>query len=262
MPTRLFQIDAFATQLFRGNPAAVVPLDAFPADEVMQAIAQENALSETAFFVREGEAFALRWFTPVREVDLCGHATLATAHALWSHLGETRPTLRFETRWAGPLTVTRLADGRLSMSLPAYTPEPFPGSEWLDGKVGAHVLEAAKGRDLICRLESEAAVRAYVPDAALLSRIDAEGLLITAPGTRHDYVARCFFPKLGILEDPVTGSAHAALAPFWRNALGKTQLRALQCSARGGELEIEVGDERVTLVGQAVTYLEGHIAWP
>ena len=254
----LYQVDAFAQRVFEGNPAAVVPLEAWPEDALLQAIAAENNLSETAFFAPEGEIYQLRWFTPLAEVDLCGHATLATAHVLFEHRNHADEIVQFSSR-SGRLSVRREAGG-YCMDFPAVasTPMPTPG-DLIDGLCGRKPLEVLAGPDYLAVFESERAIRDLSIDPAALSRLDRRGVIATAPGDAADFVSRCFFPKLGVDEDPVTGSAHCQLAPYWSVRLGSRQLQARQLSRRGGSVECRVEGERVHLSGSAITYLSGQI---
>ena len=255
---RLFQVDAFARQRFEGNPAAVCPLDYWLDDHLLQAIAEENNLSETAFFVPEGDGFSLRWFTPLAEVELCGHATLASAHVLFEHSDYDKPLITFETR-SGQLCVERAHTG-LSMNFPAIKALPCTTPELLKQAIGLVAQEVLAGDDYIVVLDSEAALRQIQPDQGLLSQLDRRGVIVTAPGAQHDFVSRFFAPKLGIPEDPVTGSAHCALAPYWATKLGKLNLQAKQVSRRGGEIGCQVQGDRVILSGQAITYMVGEIS--
>jgi len=259
MKIRQYQVDAFATRAFEGNPAAVCPLERWLDDALLQAIAEENNLSETAFFVPTGKGYALRWFTPVREVDLCGHATLAAAHVLFDHLGYAGQAIRFETR-SGELSVERRG-GQLAMNFPACPPVPCGAPDILAQALGARPIEVLAADDYLAVFDSEASVRAVTPDLALLGRLDRRGVIITAPGTDVDFVSRFFAPNLGIPEDPVTGSAHCALAPYWAARLGKSTLTARQVSRRGGNLSCEMQGDRVLLAGQAVTFMEAEIAF-
>jgi len=259
MKIRQYQVDAFATRAFEGNPAAVRPLERWLDDALLQAIAEENNLSETAFFVPTPKGYALRWFTPVREVDLCGHATLAAAHVLFGHLGYAGQVIRFETR-SGELSVERQG-GRLAMNFPATPPAPCSAYDILAQALGERPIEVLAADDYLAVFDSEASVRAVTPDLALLGRLDLRGVIITAPGTEVDFVSRFFAPKFGIPEDPVTGSVHCALAPYWAGRLGKTSLTARQVSRRGGSLVCEINGDRVLLAGQAVTFMEAEIAF-
>lgn len=255
-----FQVDAFASRVFEGNPAAVCPLPHWLDDAVMQAIAAENNLSETAFFVPAGEGFGLRWFTPVAEVDLCGHATLASAHVLFDHLGFADRKIRFDTR-SGELTVQRLG-ARLEMDFPARPPTARALPEGLAEALGATPIEVLAAEDYVAVFGDEAALRALTPDMGRLAQLPLRGVCVTAPGDNHDFVSRFFAPALGVPEDPVTGSAHCELAPYWAGRLGRTTLRARQVSRRGGDVGCEVRGERVLLSGTAVTFMEGAIRLP
>lgn len=257
MKLQLFQVDAFASRVFEGNPAAVCPLHAWPDDALLQSIAEENNLSETAFFVPAGDAFELRWFTPVDEVDLCGHATLASAHVLYKHLGYAGPAVRFQTR-SGELTVSRAGDG-LSMDFPASPPHMVDARTTLADGLGSVPIVALAGFDYIAVYESEDEVVALAPDFARMRRLDLRGVVATAPGRTQDFVSRCFYPKLGIDEDPVTGSAHCQLAPYWADRLGKTCLSARQLSRRGGSIGCVVDGERVHLTGKAADYMTAEV---
>ena len=260
MKLKMFQVDAFAERVFEGNPAAVCPLDTWPDDALLQNIAAENNLSETAFFVPAGKAFELRWFTPLAEVALCGHATLASAHVLYEHLGYAEPELRFLTH-SGPLTVARNTQG-LRMDFPASVPQAIEAPAALLaglGKVPKKVLAAV---NYLAVYETEEDIRALAPDFAALLPLDRLGVLATAPGREFDFVSRCFFPGVGINEDPVTGSAHCELAPYWSARLGKNALRARQISKRGGTIACEVRGDRVLLSGNAVTFMTAEISIP
>ena len=251
----LYQIDAFAERAFTGNPAAVVPLQAWLPDGLLQAVAAENNLSETAFFAAEGDRFRIRWFTPRSEVDLCGHATLASAFVLFTELERARSSVVFESR-SGPLAVTREGD-RLCLDFPSRPPREVPVPEGLEAALGAPVRSAWLARDLVALLDSEATVRALRPDMTAIGRLDAFAVAVTAAGETADFVSRFFAPREGIPEDPVTGSVHCTLAPFWAGRLGRTGLRALQVSERGGELLCRLQGDRVLISGRAVKVLEG-----
>ncbi len=255
-----FIVDAFAAQPFSGNPAAVCPLPHWLPDALMQAIAAEHQLSETAFFVREGADYALRWFTPKAEVALCGHATLAAAHVLFSHLGAEDEQLRFHTR-SGVLVVQRLADG-LAMDFPASTPQPCDAPAALLQGLGIAPVEVLAAEDYLVVYRNEAELRSLSPDLSPLLQLPLRGVIATAPSEEFDFVSRFFGPKLGIDEDPVTGSAHCQLAPYWARRLGRPRLRAWQASARGGEVGCELLGERVRLQGKAVTFSAGEIQLP
>ncbi len=252
-----YQIDAFATRPFEGNPAAVVPLDKWIDDALMQSIANENNLSETAFFVPEGDGFALRWFTPVAEVNLCGHATLATAHALFEHMNYPHASIRFSTR-SGDLRVERRSE-RLAMDFPAQPTQPCDCSDALVKALGITPVAVEKRVDYLAVLESEAQVRALQPDLNELKKLDCRGIMVTAPGENKDFVSRFFAPAVGIAEDPVTGSAHCQLAPYWAKRLDKNNLTARQISKRGGDVDCELNGDRVTLLGSAVTVIKSEL---
>jgi PhzF family phenazine biosynthesis protein len=256
---RQYQVDAFATHAFEGNPAAVCPLESWLDDRVLQAIAEENNLSETAFFVPSDKGFKLRWFTPVNEVDLCGHATLATAHVIFEHLGYSKPAITFETR-SGELFVEKKR-GALEMNFPARPPTSRKISEILAQGLGQRPIEVLAADDYMAVFNCEATVRAITPNQALLEQLDLRGVIVTAPGTDVDFVSRFFAPKLGVPEDPVCGSAHCELAPYWANKLGKNPLTAKQVSKRGGNINCEVKADRVFLSGGAVTFMEAEIAF-
>lgn len=267
MELKLWQVDAFAEKPFEGNPAAIVPLTAWLADDVMQAIAAENNLSETAFFVPEAAGrYALRWFTPEVEVPLCGHATLASAHVVFAHLAPQLSRVEFSTK-SGVLTVERADAGFLSMALPAYRADPHPEAddfrEALDEALGLEPRDVLKANYALAEFATADDILEVDPDAVadVLEEFEEDGLIVTAPGgdTGFDFVSRFFAPGKGVSEDPVTGSAHAALVPFWAKRLGKAKLKARQVSARGGTLLCEEQGERVLLKGKVAPYLEGVI---
>ena len=254
----MFQIDAFTDAVFGGNPAAVCPLDSWLDDTTLQAIAYENNLSETAFFVPTYGAYDLRWFTPLAEVDLCGHATLASAFVVFHHLQPDADSVAFDTR-SGRLDVTRGDDG-LTMNFPALAAHPVETPADLSAGLGAAPVAVFADMDYLALFETEAQIRAIQPDLTALTRLDERrGVIATAPGESADFVSRFFSPRLGVPEDPVTGSAHCMLAPFWAERLGKTTLHAYQVSARGGAVRCMVTGDRVQLAGRAVQYLEGTI---
>jgi PhzF family phenazine biosynthesis protein len=262
MPLPFFQIDAFAERPFTGNPAAVVLLDREADAAWMQAVAAEMNLAETAFVAPGAAAFGLRWFTPVAEVDLCGHATLAAAHALYEtgRLPADAPA-RFDTA-SGRLTVRR-ADGGLAMDFPATPPAACEAPPALAEALGAWPRWTGRSRfDLVAVLDDETAVRTLAPDLAAVARLDGRGLIVTARadgGAGYDFVSRFFAPQVGVPEDPVTGSAHCALAPYWAGRLGRTALVGLQASARGGLVGVRLEGDRVVLTGRAVTVLRGEL---
>lgn len=254
-----YQVDAFTSRVFAGNPAGVCPLESWPEDTLMQDIAAENNLAETAFLVRAGEGFELRWFTPACEVALCGHATLAAAYVLFERADWPGDSVRFRTRWSGELAVKRRGD-LLELDFPARPPAPVvppPGLAEMLGAVPEQVLGSAE--DLLVVLASERDVLDLAPEIAALGRIDCRGVIVTAPGQTCDFVSRFFAPRVGVPEDPVTGSAHCVLVPYWSAALGKPELRARQVSRRGGELFCRDRGDRVAIAGRAALYLEGEI---
>ncbi|MBW7850491.1 MAG: PhzF family phenazine biosynthesis protein [Rhodospirillales bacterium] len=262
MDLPIYQVDAFTASVFGGNPAAVVPLEYWLPDKVMQAIAAENNLSETAFFVPEADGWHLRWFTPTVEVDLCGHATLATAFVLFERFGITAPGVAFHTR-SGRLEVLREGD-HLVLDFPARPASPGPVPEGIGEALGAapcEVLRAAGPGLLMAVFDNAADVRKLVPDMGRIAGLAPFAVMVTAPGDGGcDFVSRFFAPAQGVPEDPVTGSAHCTLVPYWSARLGRTRLHARQVSARGGELFCEDRGERVRIGGRAVLYLEGRVA--
>ena len=250
----MFQVDAFASRLFTGNPAAVVLLeDRWLPDETMLAIAGENNLAETAFLLPKTGKLHLRWFTPALEMDLCGHATLATAHVLHAHVGLSFDRIEFQTR-SGPLGVDRLPDGLLALDLPSRPAEQVPITNPICAALGRAPAECLLARDLMCVFDNRRDVYELRPDMARLAELDAFGVIVTAPGSGHDFVSRFFAPKAGVPEDPVTGSAHCTLVPYWSDRLHKPRLRAHQVSKRGGELWCEDLGTRVRVAGHAVTF--------
>jgi PhzF family phenazine biosynthesis protein len=257
MELAMYQVDAFTGRLFGGNPAAVVLLDEELPEPTMQAIATENNLSETAFVLPEDGAYRLRWFTPKVEVDLCGHATLGAAFVLFEIGAAGGDTIRFETK-SGTLTVTREGD-LLSMNFPSLPPEPVVKTDELVRVLGATPTEVHAARDLMAVFETQEQIIALRPDFVKLALMDPFAVMVTAPGKEVDFVSRFFAPKVGIDEDPVTGSAHCTLIPYWAKRLGKEKLHALQVSKRGGELFGEQAGDRVTIKGRAVEYLRGRI---
>ena len=251
-------VDAFAERPFGGNPAAVCVLNAWPSEALMQSIAIENNLSETAFAVPEGACYRLRWFTPGGEVDLCGHATLATAYTILRFYRPEAETVRFVTL-SGELTVVRRGEA-LEMEFPAYALRPVPVTEAMTEALGVSPLEAWMGRDLLCVLDSAETVRTLAPDQARLLRLDGLLTHVTAPGEGGvDCVSRSFAPKLRIPEDPVCGSGHCHIVPYWAKRLGKAALVAYQASARGGTLYCRAEGEKVFLAGKARLYAEAEI---
>ncbi len=257
MQLELYQVDAFASRVFQGNPAAVVPLGAWLDDATLQAIATENNLSETAYAVPEGAGYRLRWFTPAAEVDLCGHATLGAAYVLFGQGMARGDALHFETR-SGRLTVRRDGD-QLVMDFPAVGAAPSAAPQALIEGLGLVPAQVFAGPDYMAVLGSEDQVRALKPDMRALARLDLRGVIVTAPGRKADFCSRFFAPKLGVPEDPVTGSAHCQLTPYWSTRLGKKELRAHQVSARGGELRCVDRGPRVEIAGRVAPYLAATI---
>ena len=256
----LYQVDAFTGRLFGGNPAAVCPLAEWLPEATMQAIAAENNLAETAFFVPQGEDYLLRWFTPTVEVDLCGHATLASGYVVTHILTPERGSVRFDTRKAGPLEVTRDGD-LIAMDFPAWPPEPSPADPRILAALGKAPVKSfvARGRSMFVyeRAEDVAALR---PDFAAMGQVPGADAIVTAPGEGDiDFVSRYFAPNQGVDEDPATGSSHCLLTPYWAGRLGKQELRAQQISARVGDLVCTLRGDRITLAGHAALYLEGTI---
>ncbi|MFI0472501.1 PhzF family phenazine biosynthesis protein [Halomonas sp. HMF6819] len=254
----LYQVDAFADRPFAGNPAAVCPLDAWPDDALLQAIATENNLSETAFFVPEGAGYRLRWFTPTVEVDLCGHATLAAAWVIFNALGVSVDTLAFQTR-SGELLVARNGE-ELAMTFPAKPPVSLALEDEVAAALGlSRVDELLIADDIIAVVENARVVASITPDMAKLKALPGRGIAVTAPGVEEDFVSRWFGPKVGVEEDPVTGSAHTSLAPYWAERLGKHSLSARQGGARQGTLRVRLEDEHVVIQGRVAPYLKGTI---
>ncbi len=259
MKLPIYQVDAFTDQLFGGNPAAVVPLKEWLSAPEMQKIAAENNLAETAFFIPQGENFELRWFTPELEIDLCGHATLATAHLLFTELGYKNDVIHFHTLKAGTLTVTNNKD-LYTLDFPSRPPQPCKIADELLAAIGGpEPIEVLSSRDHLLVFENEATILALKPNFAAMLKLDTMGVIVTAQGDHSDFVSRFFIPAAGINEDPVTGSTHCNLIPYWAEKLGKNQLHAFQVSGRRGELWCELKGDRVLMSGKAVTYLKGEI---
>lgn len=256
----IYQVDAFASDIFSGNPAAVVPLKAWLPDSMMMAIAAENNLSETAFFVMEEKGYSLRWFTPSAEVDLCGHATLATAHVLFSELGFKQESIAFETR-SGKLVVRRNGDG-YEMDFPASQTTEVCLNDAVTEALGAAPVSLRDGTYGMAIYDNAEQVAALTPNFDAVSKLPWWGVIATAPGRDCDFVSRFFAPAKSIPEDPVTGSAHCLLAPYWSERLGKTKLLARQISKRGGEIGCAVRGDRVELSGRAALYMTGTIRLP
>jgi PhzF family phenazine biosynthesis protein len=255
-----FRVSAFTSNPFSGNPAGVCPLERWLADELLQRIAAENNLSETAYLVREKDFFHLRWFTPAVEVDLCGHATLASAFVLFTELGFNEPSVRFQTR-SGWLSAARKKD-LVELDFPSRPPEPCDAPDMLIKGLGAEPREVLKSRDYFAVFDSATDVAALKPDFELLSRVESLGIIVTAPDETVDFVSRFFAPRAGINEDPVTGSAHCTLIPFWAQRLSKTTLSAKQISPRGGELYCRLEGDRVAIGGRAAIYSRGSLEVP
>ena len=257
MKLPLYQVDSFTGRLFGGNPAAVVMLEEWLPDDVLTAIAAENNLAETAFVIPRGDVSPLRWFTPTVEVDLCGHATLAAADVLFRYRFPQRDRLAFATK-SGELVVAKKGE-LLELDFPARPGEPVEVSDALIEALGARPREALRARDLLAVFDSEAEVRALEPDFNRVAALDSFALVVTAPGERVDFVSRFFAPRQGIPEDPVTGSSHCTLVPYWSARLGKNRLEAQQVSKRGGDLTCELRGNRVMIAGRVVEYLKGEI---
>jgi PhzF family phenazine biosynthesis protein len=257
---KIFQVDAFADKVFAGNPAAVCPLDKFLPENVMQDIAMENNLAETAFFVKNGDEYQIRWFTPTVEVDLCGHATLASAHVLFNHLGHSDKQIKFHSHRSGPLRVYK-NNGLLTLDFPVDTLERIsPNAELLKAFPVAP-LEIWRGKtDLMFVFGNEAIVRDMKPDFRYIATLPCRGVIITAKGDNVDFVSRFFGPQSGIDEDPATGSAHTTLTPYWSKQLAKKELSARQLSRRGASVHCIDKGERVYISGGAKTYMIGDIS--
>jgi len=253
----IYHVDAFASEVFGGNPAAVCPLEEWLPDWVLQAIAKENNLSETAFFVRRKEHFDLRWFTPVLEVELCGHATLASAYVIATYIQPELGKIFFQSL-SGPLQVDR--EGEVyTLDFPALPFQPAKGKRIVGDALGAVPDELWEGMDLMAVFGSESRIRELRPDFAQVAELPTRGVIATAPGEDCDFVSRFFAPQSGVPEDPVTGSAHCLLGPYWARRLGRPQLFARQISERGGELRVEDRGERVLISGRVSPYLEGRL---
>lgn len=259
MQLPIFQVDAFTDKLFGGNPAAVCPLESWLPDDILQKIARENSVAETAFFIPVNDGFKIRWFTPEIEMDLCGHATLATAHVLARHLNYSLPSIKFHST-SGELIVT-LENELFTLNFPSRKPKPSDISPLILDAFRVKPVEILKSRDYVLVFENEEAIRMMKPDQSILNQIniDPGGIIVTAPGDEVDFVSRFFTPQASIFEYPVTGSAHCSLIPYWSERLGKESMVALQVSSRAGKLLCKNLDERVLISGEAVTYLEGKI---
>lgn len=257
MKLRVFQIDAFASEVFKGNPAAVCPLETWLPDQIMQKIAEENNLSETAFIVERESRHHIRWFTPAVEVNLCGHATLAAAWVLVNELGKSQDILLFDSR-SGELKVSH-SGGRLTLDFPVQRPASISIPEKLLPALGVSSAPVLGAEDFLVVIDKESQLLELEPNFSLLKGLPLRGVIVTAPGEKVDFVSRWFGPNVGVNEDPVTGSAHTTLAPYWAERLKKQKLVARQISQRGGQLECEVVGDRVFIAGNAVKYMEGTI---
>jgi PhzF family phenazine biosynthesis protein len=259
MKLAIYQVDAFADKVFAGNPAAVVPLEQWLDDELMQKIAMENNLSETAFFIKTGDGYHLRWFTPGYEIDLCGHATLASAYVIKNFIEPHLHEIHFTTQKVGVLKAAA-ADGMYMLDFPSSMPQACEVPDKLLHSLGiSNAVEILKSRDYFVILPNEEAIKNVDPDYTLMKELDTIGVIIIAKGQSADVVSRCFYPGLGIQEDPVTGSAHCNIVPYWSEKLNKFKLECRQLSARGGVLHCELQGDRVSMSGQCVLFLKGEI---
>ncbi|MES2558310.1 MAG: PhzF family phenazine biosynthesis protein [Bacteroidota bacterium] len=259
MKLKLYQIDAFTDKVFSGNPAAVCPLTEWLSDHMLQQIAMENNLAETAFYVKQGHQYIIRWFTPTVEVDLCGHATLAAAYVLFNHENHTEPIIHFFSPRSGELTVTRKEE-MLTLNFPTDVFEPVPVTDEIAACFNVKPSAAFKGKtDFLFVLETEDQIRNLTPAYDHISKLEGRGVIVTAKGNSVDFVSRFFAPQSGIDEDPVTGSAHTTLTPYWAKQLNKTELTAMQLSARTGKLLCTYLNDRVEISGQGKLYLTGEI---
>ena len=260
MKQTIYQVDAFASKLFGGNPAAVCILENWLPDNLMQQIAMENNLSETAFLVPKGGGYEIRWFTPGVEVDLCGHATLASAFVLFSELEAGTSKIDFHSPRSGPLSVRQESDGQLTLNFPADTMSAIDPIPELNEAMGKTAQNTYKGKtDIMLIYEQQQDVEALNPNFFLLKNLDVRGVIATAPGNEVDFVSRFFAPQSGVDEDPVTGSAHTSLTPYWAETLGKKRLTARQLSQRGGALSCELEGDRVLITGRGILYMKGEI---
>jgi PhzF family phenazine biosynthesis protein len=259
MNLQIFQVDAFTKAPLSGNPAAVCPLDEWLPDEMMQKIAAENNLAETAFFVKEDDVYEIRWFTPTVEVNLCGHATLASAFVIFNHLGETANSIKLHSRRSGDLGVEK-ADDKLVLDFPTYPVRQIePIAALANAEFSPQSFWEAGNNKLMLVMESQTIVAGLKPSMQMLSKLSYDGVIVTAKGDDCDFALRFFAPRIGIPEDPVTGGVQCSLIPYWAEQLGKIELFAKQISARGGELFCELKGERVKIGGNAVLYLKGEI---
>ncbi|MDT0606131.1 PhzF family phenazine biosynthesis protein [Croceitalea rosinachiae] len=261
MKLKIYQIDAFSDHVFGGNPAAVCLLDEWLATDLMQKIAEENNLAETAFIVQKNSTFELRWFTPETEVDLCGHATLASAYVIYNYHGYTENTIRFYSPRSGELLVTQSTSGLMTMDFPTDELVALQGNTEINKAIGLTPRRTLKGKtDYLLIYNSQEEIEEITPNFHLLDQLDCRGVIVSAPGKRVDFVSRFFSPQCGIPEDPVTGSAHTTMIPYWSKVLDKTKMTAKQLSKRGGDLQCEYLGERVKISGKAVPYLIGEIS--
>lgn len=260
MTIPIYQVDVFTDKVFGGNPAAICPLSSWLPDDIMQQIAMENNLAETAFIVKNAEGLHIRWFTPTVEVALCGHATLAAAHIYFSELGYTGDSIAFQSK-SGVLTVQKKADRSLTLDFPADKHLPVASTpEAIKGLGNLPILELYRGSsDYMLVTDCQKTIEQLKPDFKTIAQLNSRGIVVTARGNESDFVSRCFFPQSGIDEDPVTGSAHTLLVPYWASVLNKRKLKAIQLSARRGVLLCELRDDRVLMTGTAITYLKGSI---
>lgn len=258
MNLTIYQVDAFTKEVFKGNPAAICPLREWLPAETMQAIAYENNLSETAFFVPNGEHYDIRWFTPTFEIELCGHATLASAYVIFDILQSENELVRFRSHMSGELTVEKQGE-MFVLDFPSRPPTPTEALPGLIESIGKEPREVLRGRDFFLVFDTESEIRSIEPNFTELLKVPTHGVIVTAPGEDCDFVSRFFAPEVGVFEDPVTGSAHCNLIPFWAERLGKTEMYARQVSYRGGELFCELRGDRVKIGGHAALYMKGEI---
>ncbi len=260
MKQKIYQIDAFTDKVFGGNPAAVCILDSWLDSKLMQSIAAENNLAETAFVVQKNSVFELRWFTPETEVDLCGHATLATAYVLFNYHGYNENTIQFYSPRSGNLFVEKMSNGFMTMDFPTDETASLRSIAEINEAIGLTPIKTIKGKtDYLLIYNSQHEIEAIAPNFYLLDKLDCRGVIVSAPGDEVDFVSRFFAPQCGIPEDPVTGSAHTTLTPYWAKVLGKTKMTAKQLSTRGGDIICEYLGKRVKISGKAVPYLIGEI---
>tara|TARA_B100001057_G_scaffold400073_1_gene411164 strand:+ start:668 stop:1450 length:783 start_codon:yes stop_codon:yes gene_type:complete len=258
MKIPIYQVDAFTSKVFKGNPAAVCPLNEWLPDDIMQEIAKENNLSETAFFINKKDVFDIRWFTPLSELDLAGHPTLATAHVIIEELNLKLKKIIFKTKISDTLIVSK-NENLIKMDFPSRPPKIYDNIELVSEALRKKPLTLLRHRDAVAIFENEEDIKSITPDMEKLKKLDCPAVIVTAPGNKVDFVSRNFAPKLGIPEDPVTGSAHCELIPYWSKILNKKELLAYQISDRGGKLYCTHNGDRVTIGGEAVTFLRGEI---